>query len=139
MQTVEIRLTVFFDDPFWVGVYERVAGDALTACKVTFGARPKDYQVHDFVLHHWSRLTFSPPVAADARLVAKPNPKRMQRAIQKELTNQGIGTKSQQALKLQQEEGKIIRKAKSRAQKEEEKQRQFDLRQQKRKEKRRGR
>lgn len=139
MQTVENRLTVYFDDPFWVGVYERITEGTLMACKITFGAKPKDYEVYDFMLQHWNRLDFSPPVAADARQAVKPNPKRMQRAIQKELASHGVGTKSQQALKLQQEEGKLIRKVRSRKQKEEDLQRKFDLRQQKRKEKHRGR
>ena len=51
----------------------------------------------------------------------------------------GIGTKSQQALKLQQEEGKLERKIKSREQREAEKEFQFELKQQKKKEKHRGR
>lgn len=51
----------------------------------------------------------------------------------------GIGTKSQQALKLQQEQLKTERKIVSREQRGAEKQRQFELKQQKRKEKHRGR
>lgn len=44
MQKCESRITVFFDDPFWVAVYERVAGGKLEACKITFAAEPKDYR-----------------------------------------------------------------------------------------------
>ena len=51
----------------------------------------------------------------------------------------GIGTKSQQALQLQREERKTERRQAGREQKEAEKQRMFELKQQKRKEKRRGR
>ena len=51
----------------------------------------------------------------------------------------GIGTKSQQALKLQQEQVKTERKQHSRELKEAESQRQYELRQQKKKEKHRGR
>ena len=61
------------------------------------------------------------------------NSKRVQREVRKQVQNTGIGTKSQQALKLQQEQLKIERKAVSREQ------RQFKLKQQKRKEKHRGR
>lgn len=57
----------------------------------------------------------------------------MQREIRKQLDIQGIGTKSQQALKLQHEENKTIRKEKSRKQKDEEKQFQLELKQQKKK------
>ncbi len=30
-------LTVFFEDPFWVGVFERIEDGKLSVCKVTFG------------------------------------------------------------------------------------------------------
>jgi len=139
MQKTESKLTVFFDDPFWVGVYERISDGKLEVCKITFGAEPKDYEVYDFLLQNWNNLRFSQPVKTDSKQDAKINPKRMQRAIKKQLETQGIGTKSQQALKLQQKESKIARKQKSRQQKEDEKQRQFELRQQKKKEKHRGR
>ena len=56
-----------------------------------------------------------------------------------QIRNTGIGTKSQQTLKLQQEQLKTERKIVSREQREVEKQRQFELKQQKRKEKHRGR
>ena len=36
------RLTVFFEDPFWIDVFERTEGSRLSAAKVTFGAEPKD-------------------------------------------------------------------------------------------------
>ena len=50
-----------------------------------------------------------------------------------------FGTKSQQALQLQREENKLERKVISREMKEAEKRRQFEFKQQKRKEKHRGR
>ena len=50
----------------------------------------------------------------------------------------GIGTKAQQALKLQQEAGKQARKKRSRAEKEAEQERRFAQRQEKRKAKHRG-
>ena len=63
----------------------------------------------------------------------------MKRIVKKQLASDGTGTKSQQAIKLQKEENKVIHKKKSRMHKEEEKQRQFELKQQKKKEKHRGR
>jgi hypothetical protein len=138
MSKIKSLLTVFFEDPFWVGVYERQSDNRLQVCKVTFGAEPKDYEVYEFFLLHWNELIFSPPVDADAYTDVKLNPKRMQRAIKKQLSAQGVGTKSQQALKLQHEEGKVARKKASREQREAEQQRQFELRQQKRKDKHRG-
>lgn len=38
-------LTVFFEEPFWVGVFETIEEGKLTVCKVTFGVEPKDYEI----------------------------------------------------------------------------------------------
>ena len=131
------KLTVYFEEPFWGGVFERMENGKLSVCKVTFGAEPKDYKVWEFVLKHYDRLAFSAAIASEMKKTAD-TPKRRQREARKQLCTSGIGTKSQQALHMQREEIKIERKQISRAQREAEKQRQFDLKQQKRKEKHRG-
>ena len=132
------KLSVFYDEPFWVGVFERIEDGKLSVAKVTFDAEPKDYEVYDFVLKHYYNLQFSP--AVEVAVAEKHiNPKRMQREIKKQMSNTGIGTKSQQALKLQHEQYKTERKKKNREQKQAEEQRLFELRQQKKKEKHRGR
>ncbi|MBS5388620.1 MAG: YjdF family protein [Clostridiales bacterium] len=138
MDKVSGRLTVFFEGPFWVGVFECISEEKLSVCKVTFGAEPKDYEVYEFVLKNYYRLRFSSAVATDVKETVR-NPKRIQREVRKQVQNIGISTKSQQALKLQQEQFKIERKTLSREQREAEKQRQFELKQQKRKEKHKGR
>ena len=97
MDKVSGRLTVFFEEPFWIGVFERISERKLSVCKVTFGAEPKDCEIYDFVLKNYYRLKFSPAVATDVKEAVR-NPKR-----------------------------------------EAEKQLQFELKQQKRKEKHRGR
>ncbi len=38
----QCKLTVYFDEPFWVGVFERYEDGKLSAAKVTFGAESKD-------------------------------------------------------------------------------------------------
>ena len=138
MDKVSGKLTVLFEEPFWVGVFERVSEGNLSVCKVMFGAEPKDYEVYEFVLKNYYQLQFSPAVATDVKEASR-NPKRVQREVRKQVQNTGIGTKSQQALKLQQEQLKTERKIVSREQWEAEKQRQFELKQQKRREKHRGR
>ena len=135
---MEGKLTVYFEDPFWVGVFERVEDGKLSVCKVTFGAEPKDYEVCDFVLQHYYELEFSPAIETDTRRTAD-NPKRRQRNAKKQLERTGVGTKSQQALQMQLEQNKQERKIKSREQKQAEAKRQFVLKQQKKKEKHRGR
>ena len=38
MDKVSGKLTVFFGEPFWVGVFECISEGKLSVCKVTFGA-----------------------------------------------------------------------------------------------------
>jgi hypothetical protein len=138
MRKTGSRLTVFFEEPFWVGICEREFEDRYEACKITFGAEPKDYEIYDFILKNYNRLRFSPSLEASPMTERRINPKRMQRDIEKHLQDNGVGTKAQQALKLQQEQVKSERKSRSREQREAKKERQFELRQEKRKEKHRG-
>ena len=133
----ETKLTVFFEEPFWVGVFERIEDGKLSVCKVTFGAEPKDGELYDFILKHYAHLRFSAQVDVAVRHTAD-NPKRRQRNAKKQLAQTGVGTKSQQAPQMQREEMKTERIQKSRAQREGEKERRFALRQEKRKEKHRG-
>ncbi len=132
-----VKLTVFFEGPFWVGVFERVSEGKLTVCRVTFGAEPKDGEVWEFVLRNYYKLKFSPAVEAPIKRTAG-NPKRRQRDAAKQVQAVGIGTKSQQALKLQQEELKACRAQLSKERREADRDRQFELRQEKRREKHRG-
>lgn len=131
------KLTVYFEEPFWIGIFERYEDGKLSAAKVTFGAEPKDYEVHQFILEHYYDLQFSPAVSAIAKETKK-NPKRAQRDARKQMQETGIGTKSQQALKMQQEQNKQQRKEKSREQRIAEAERMYALKQQKKKEKHRG-
>ena len=112
---MKASLTVFFEEPFWVGVFERIEDGKLSACKVTFGAEPKDYEVWDYILHHYYELVFSPAIEIQTRQAAD-NPKRRSRNARKHLENTGIGTKSQQALQRQREEMKKERRQVSREQ-----------------------
>ena len=134
---MKASLSVFFEEPFWVGVFERIEDGKLSACKVTFGAEPKDYEVWDYILHHYYELGFSPAIEIQTRQAAD-NPKRRSRNARKQLENIGIVTKSQQALQRQREEMKKERRQVSREEREAEAQRRFEQKQAKKKEKKRG-
>ncbi|RGC73001.1 DUF2992 family protein [Coprococcus sp. AM25-15LB] len=138
MSTSIGKLTVFFEEPFWVGVFERIESGKLSVSKVTFGAEPKDYEIYEFVLQYYNSLRFSPAIETVVKEQVK-NPKKRQKEIHKQMSAKGIGTKSQQALNLQREQCKKQRKIKSREEKLAEEKRLFELKQQKKKEKHRGR
>ncbi|MGM9934367.1 MAG: YjdF family protein [Clostridium sp.] len=138
-----VKLTILFSNPFWIGVFERYEGSQYKACKVTFGAEPKEAEVYDFVLRNYYSLKFKMLELQDdenekSLHVKKENPKRVQRMIHKEVQNKGIGTKAQIALKAQHEENKIEHRKRSREEKELEEQRQYEIKRQKRKEKHKG-
>ena len=139
METASVQLTVYFDDPFWVGVFARRDGESLTVARVVFGAEPKDYEVHRFVLEQYTELRFSPPVTAELPAPPPANPKRMQREAAQRMAERGAGTYAQQALQQQRELNGQARKAHSRAMRDAESERRYQLRQDKRKQKHRGR
>ena len=137
MEKIAGKLTVFFDNPFWVGVFERVEKNKLSICRVVFGAEPKDYEVYDFILKNYKNLKFGSSLEVKVKKI-KNNPKRLQREVKKQSKQVGIGTKSQLALQKQREEMKLERKKESKQIRELENRRKFELKQAKRKQKHRG-
>ena len=139
MSTTKASLTVTFEAPFWIGLYERESDGAYEVCKITFGAEPKDYDVYAFLLQNWTHLRFSPSIPAGTEIAEKrPSPKRVQRQIRKQLENAAPGTQAQQALRLQRERAKAQRTAASRERRQEEAAQQYARRREKHKEKHRG-
>ena len=98
--SVKSSLTVMFEAPFWIGVYERFDEGYYEVCKITFGSEPKDYEVYDFLLKNWNSLKFSPPIKSEITEERKINPKRMQREINNQLQNKGMGNKAKWNEKL---------------------------------------
>ena len=137
MGKISCSLTVYFEEPFWVGVFEVIENRKVTAARVVFGAEPKDCELFEYVLRYYTGLHFSPAVDTVVKETSK-NPKRIQREARRQTSATGIGSKSQQAIKLQQEQNKLNRKIRSREKKQAEEMREFELKQQKKREKHRG-
>ena len=135
-----INLTVLFNEPFWIGIFEVIENYEYKVCKVTFGPEPREEETYELILNKFYSLNFSNPISAEKStfIEKKQNPKRLQRKIQKETNTKGIGTKAQIAIKLQHEEGKLQRKKKSKEQKEQEEQRKLYLKKKKKLEKHKG-
>ena len=135
---MEGKLTVFFEEPFWVGVFERMDETGLRVSHVVFGAEPTDVELYEYIRREYSSLDFSKPIRSQVKIIRKKNFKRMQREVRKTVYEDGIGTKAQQAIKLQMELNKTEHQVKSREQREAEKALKFKLKQEKKKEKHRG-
>ena len=137
-------LTVLHDGQFWVGICEHREAERYGACRVVFGAtEPTDTEIQEFVLRHWASLNFALVLndadGARPAVLAHANPKRRQREARKQVEQTGVGTKAQQAMSAAYEAHKDERKQASREARQEESARRFALKQQKRKQKHRGR
>jgi len=125
-------LTVYFENPFWVGVFERRSGGMVQAARHVFGAEPTGREILDFVTNHYDKLKFSPAIADDAK-EKRINPKRSVREARKQNARTGTGTKSQEALKMQHEQFKKESRILRRETKEMKALHRFELKQQKKK------
>jgi len=135
---MNIKLTVFFDEPFWIGVFERIENGLLQTARVVFGPEPKDYEVYYYVLNNMNNLSFGSPILADESQIKKINPKRLQRIIHKEVESKGICTKAQLSIKQEIEARKFERKGLFKERKEDLKELKFQLKQDKKKIKKKG-
>lgn len=72
--------------------------------------------MQEYIQKYYFSLKFSPAVDTVVKDIER-NPKRMQREARKQMQKTGIGTKAQQALKLQQEQNKQERKIRSKEKK----------------------
>lgn len=132
------QLTVYFEDPFWVGVFERQEGDKLSVCRVVFGPEPKDYEVYAFIESMYYRLPFSRGLEAEVIKKKRVNPKRLQRQIKKATETRGIRTKAQEAIQQERDTRKSESKKHAKAVREEQKRLRFQEKQEKKKQKKKG-
>jgi hypothetical protein len=137
---VSTTLTIFFEDPFWVGVVEWLDGDQIRAARVVFGGETSAPEVYEFVLREFHRLDPMAAVAAPEALPARRrNPKRAARKAAAARQERGPSTYAQEALKLELEQRKVEHRARSRAERDAEQARRFALARQKARERHRGR
>ncbi|MET7637226.1 YjdF family protein [Streptomyces sp. NPDC005438] len=108
--------TVFFEDPFWVGVLEIDDPDGVRAARHVFGAEPTGPELLDFACRDYGRLLeqalASPPV--ESHRVSRPrpvNPKRLARAAARQQGARPVSTAAQEALARSFEESKVESKA----------------------------
>ena len=131
--------TVLFQPPFWVGVAERWEEGGYSAARVVFGAEPTDAQLLQWLDKEWHRLRFSPAAEGKRPFKEHSNPKRALREARAATKVQRISTRAQEALSRQREQDGLSRKVQNRHKRQEEADRKYLLRRQKKREKKRGR
>ncbi|MFD0704116.1 YjdF family protein [Slackia equolifaciens] len=134
------KLTVRFEDPFWVGIIEVESEGDYRVARHVFGAEPTTPEVLRFVCDKWRELRFTDGIQIQVEQAKRVNPKRLRRMIEKEIRSSARrGTKAQQALAEQREAAKGKGEAVSRARREERRRERFAKKTEKRKRKHRGR
>lgn len=137
-----MQLTILFDCPYWVGILEEERDGYLYAARHIFGAEPSDQEVYQFVLDDLLILRARMTVGAkikDKHLEHRINPKRLQRDIKRELQKTDVSSKAREAMRLQIEQSKQVRKQQSRDERQAERERQRTLATEKAKARHRGR
>jgi len=136
-----VKLTVFYDGQFWVGVVEEIVDGKLKAGKYLFGSEPKDQEV--FALVNTTLLDFmnglSEQLSVENREPKKMNPKRLARQVAREMKASGVSTFAQAALQLEYEKRKKEKQIVRRDRREELKEYKREIKLKKAKEKHRGR
>ena len=96
MEIISIGLTAYSEDGFWHGLFEQEYEETYQVCRVTFGQEPKEDEILKLLQTQFVRLSFS-PVATVKQHVKIKNPKRLQRAVNKQV-KQEVSSKSQELL-----------------------------------------
>ncbi len=135
---MEGKLTVIFESPFWVGIFERMDPDTYQAARFVFGAEPTDPELLEFALTVFSSLRFSQPVRHVNIPRQDVNFKRRMREIIKQMAQPSGCTRAQQAIKQEYELQASEREICHRDECDMDEERKFRLRQAKRAEKLRG-
>lgn len=135
-----MKLTVYYDGQYWVGVVEEQDKGKLKAARYIFGTEPQDEEILHFIREEmWELVSrLSQEVAVKLSETKKVNPKRLARQAAYELRRKGVSSYAQEALKLEFEKRKLEKRAYSKQQREAMKARVRELKEKKAKEKHRG-
>ncbi|MFE6798093.1 YjdF family protein [Paenibacillus chitinolyticus] len=136
-----MKLMVFYDGQYWIGIAEDERNGKLLAARHIFGTEPLDGEVLDFVRHDLLRLfeNVGKGVRAAPTTERRVNPKRLARLASRELAQKGPSTTAQAAIQADLEYRKKVRKTLSREEREADAARKREIARQKAKDKHRGR
>jgi hypothetical protein len=135
---MEGKLTVYFDPPFWVGIFEKIENDQCQVARQVFGAEPTAPELIRFALENYTSLKFSQPALMDPEKNKPGNYKRRMREIRAQMQTPERSTKAQQIIRQEYEITADKRKSENRENCLEEQNRKYLLRKARRDEKHHG-
>ncbi len=89
---MSVCLQVFFEDPFWVGLFSTTDDSSSRFCRVVFGKEPTDADLFAYLQRNFYQLKFVESESVVMHPYGFVNPKRRQRQISREL-HDSIGFK----------------------------------------------
>ena len=57
---VSVKFTLYFEDPYWVGLIEQTSENLIQMGRIVFGAEPSNAELKEFVLHRFSSVALRP-------------------------------------------------------------------------------
>jgi len=87
-------ITIFFENPFWVAILERKYGNQYEVARYVFGAEPSNAQILDLLKNHYERFKFCRKIQDDENIeiIKKSFKKKLHKA--KKVQLQGCDKKS---------------------------------------------
>lgn len=113
---MSVKLQVFFEDPFWIGLFSVADNDITVVCRVVFGKEPTDAEIYQYLRKNFYQLKFIESESLVMHPSDSVNPKRRQREISRELRD-NIGVKKSCEI-VKQSVTQSVRKQKKAEQKE---------------------
>ena len=134
------EFTIFFEDPFWVGLFVADRGDRRVVARVVFGAEPANAELLQFMRERFADLVRDArPIPPDFRLSAPAPAMSIKRGIRRAAREQRDGpSKAIAAAHAAFELAKAGARGAEKGRRDEEAERRFAQRQAKRKRARRG-
>lgn len=116
----ESLFTVFFEDPYWVGIIELTVDGSYSVARIVFGSEPTDAQILEYLFKNYpNNVRFTEGLEINNQQPSHTNPKRRQREAASLLSKKGPTTKSQEAVQRSYEDYKQTKQHENRQLKDE--------------------
>ncbi len=135
---MRIVLTVLFEAPFWIAIFEREELGKISVARVVFGSEPTSPELLSWLLTHYSNLEFSQVSMATLHQSRVVNPKRATREAKRSALNTGVSSAAADVMRLELERRKLERRVVSKEEREAEAERQYQIHRAKAKARHRG-
>jgi hypothetical protein len=144
MHIPEHIVTVTFDPPFWIVLFESIEEEKYSVAREVIGtSEPTSAEIMLFFdRFNFKEIRYTTPIEEEKTQNSRVSFKKMQKKVKKATEQSNYKhtyCKAHEELKKQQEQNKQERKSFNREKRDEEKERKFELKQQKKKQKLRGR